>query len=106
MHDHAARLRHRAPAAFPGANALALPLSRACNLACPTCTTPEDAGLSASDVEASLAGARRGGRTAVLFTGGEPTLDAALPDYVAHARAAGFTSIGLETNGLRCAYPA
>lgn len=42
----------------------------------------------------------------ILFTSGEPTLNAELPCYIAWAKAKGFRVIGLITNGRRLAYPA
>ena len=42
----------------------------------------------------------------VVFTGGEPTLRPDLPELVAHARALGYRSIQVQTNGRRLAYPA
>ncbi|MFO0629316.1 MAG: radical SAM protein [Polyangiales bacterium] len=43
--------------------------------------------------------------TSVIFSGGEPTLDPSLEDYVRHARALGFTQVTLETNAIQCAKP-
>ena len=37
------------------------------------------------------------------FVGGEPTLDARLPEAVAQARAAGFARVGIQTNGRHLA---
>lgn len=37
--------------------------------------------------------------TALTFTGGEPTLHDALPEFIAAARARGFTRIGIQSNG-------
>lgn len=39
----------------------------------------------------------------VSFVGGEPSLDARLPEAIAAARALGFTAIGLQTNGRQLA---
>ncbi|MBK9030468.1 MAG: radical SAM protein [Myxococcales bacterium] len=39
----------------------------------------------------------------VVLSGGEPTLHVELPAILAHARARGFATIELQTNGVRCA---
>ncbi len=69
-----------------------------CNQSCTFCFVSthlpdpeEQAVLDAIDAIA----ARRG---CVAFSGGEPTLNPKLPDYVRHARAAGVSEVELQTN--------
>jgi hypothetical protein len=45
----------------------------------------------------------RGLSDELTFVGGEPTLDPALPEKIAMARARGFCRVGLQTNGSRLA---
>ncbi|MCO4761800.1 MAG: radical SAM protein [Myxococcales bacterium] len=52
-----------------------------------------------------LAGLPAGGLSQVIFSGGEPTLVRALPDYVALAAEAGAREIILQTNGVGLAAP-
>lgn len=68
-----------------------------CNLACPWCDTDVTRRFSATDAEilSELKGFRA---RSVILTGGEPTLQAGMPELVAALRAAGFW-IGVETNG-------
>ena len=47
-----------------------------------------------------IAGARR-----LIISGGEPTLDAQLADYVRHARDVGFEVVTLETNAIQFSKP-
>ncbi len=75
-------------------------LSLACNNRCVFCSQD---GLSGErSLEEQLEAARRAG-SEVTFVGGEPTLDARLPEHVVAARAMGFARIGLQTNGRRLA---
>jgi hypothetical protein len=72
-------------------------LTRECNNRCIFCGQD---GLPASHDDAleELALAREEG-DAVTIVGGEPSLDARLPEVVTHAKALGFASIVLQTNG-------
>jgi MoaA/NifB/PqqE/SkfB family radical SAM enzyme len=87
---------------------LDLKLTFQCNNRCVFCvqgdkrdTEPDRARIQ---VEAELR-ARRATCDGVVFTGGEVTLDPALPELVAFARALGYRSIQIQTNGRRMSYP-
>lgn len=75
-----------------------------CPWACSYCHNPHlqprasDATLQWADVERWLQG-RVGLLDAVVFSGGEPTLDPALPQAIAAVRAMGF-AVGLHTAGM------
>ena len=70
-----------------------------CNLACPWCDTDVALrfSLSREDLLADVC-ARRA--KSVILTGGEPTIQAEMPELVAALKGAGLW-IGVETNGLR-----
>lgn len=55
-------------------------------------------------IKADLARARKAGVSGVVFTGGEPTLHPGLPAAVRAARAMGYESVQVQTNGRRLAY--
>lgn len=59
---------------------------------------------SLSEIKRTLARARREGVTGAVFTGGEPTLHPDLLKAVAAARAMGYDSVQVQTNGRRFAY--
>jgi len=71
-----------------------------CNLACPFCDTPNTPGIEMTDSEIFLEAGKQGGRCgAVVFTGGEPTLQ--LTDtLVALFKESGWW-VAIETNGTR-----
>lgn len=75
-----------------------------CPWRCGYCHNPElldangEPALAWDDVLAFLRG-RRGLLDGVVFSGGEPTLQAALPEAIAQVRALGF-AIGLHTGGM------
>lgn len=74
-----------------------------CNSKCITCTYWESkhtGELTFDEVVAALGQLRGIGVEEVMFTGGEPTLRKDLPEMVAAAREAGFSQIGMTTNGL------
>ncbi len=80
-----------------------------CNNNCVFCMESDRAGRArhvrgqtAADIRAALDAYPQ--RDEVLFTSGEPTLNPELPQYVAWARAAGYRTIGLISNGRRLAY--
>lgn len=90
-----------------------------CNLACEFCTVMADVAvpggvaealrgrsLPAQKVVQAMKTDRARGFDAVAFTGGEPTLRADLLPLVRQARALGFASVKLQTNGLVFATPA
>ncbi len=59
---------------------------------------------SLKQIEADLARAKKQGVTGAVFTGGEPTLHPDLPAAVRAARAMGYKSVQVQTNGRRFAY--
>jgi molybdenum cofactor biosynthesis enzyme MoaA len=90
---------------------LAVALGFSCNNACVFCaqgelraTRPTEDVALRGRVEAALAAIAPG--QAIAFTGGEPTLHAALPAWIAAADARGASSILVQTNGRRLAYRA
>jgi len=77
-----------------------------CDLCCPFCHNPElvlpalaPDGLAAADVLDRLA-QRRGFLDGVVLTGGEPTLQPDLAEFIEEIRSFGY-SIKLDTNGTR-----
>ena len=84
---------------------VAVALGRACDNACVFCAQeglPREAESDAR-VDAALEQAMSSGARAVTFVGGEPALDLRLASFVAKARAAGFTQVGVQTNGVALA---
>lgn len=69
-----------------------------CNLACPWCDTDTARRFSLS-LDELLAEVRAHRPKSVILTGGEPTIQAGMPELVAALKGAGFW-IGVETNGL------
>lgn len=83
-------------------------ITATCNQSCSFCNhnaSAPDAADSPEAVQARLnslsdsAGPRSAGRGPIMFTGGEPTLDPHLLDYVRQATARGLT-VGLQTNAV------
>jgi uncharacterized radical SAM superfamily Fe-S cluster-containing enzyme len=82
-------------------------VTRRCNLSCPVCfadSSPDVADSEPSVDELSglfceLFGVQ--GAVNVQLSGGEPTMRDDLPEVIEAARAAGFTFVQLNTNGLR-----
>lgn len=58
---------------------------------------------SLNDVEDRLREGREHGREIAVFTGGEPTLIKELPALIAQAKALGYRTVGLQTNGIKLA---
>ncbi len=87
---------------FPGRVACTL-FTAGCNLRCPFChnaslvTDIRDEALSTDDILAML-DKRRGLLDGVCITGGEPTLQPDLADFIARVRAMGY-AVKLDTNG-------
>jgi hypothetical protein len=77
-----------------------LRLTLDCNNACLFCAQRGLNGQprSASDLRSEL-DRLRSQADEITFVGGEPTLDRALPEFVAAARERGFRSVGVQTNG-------
>ena len=75
-----------------------------CNFRCPFCHNPvlifdaESQGTISAGELSDFFGRRRGKLDAVVFSGGEPSLDPDLPQYVRLAKNAGF-QVKLDTNG-------
>lgn len=89
---------------FPGRIA-AVAFTRGCNLRCPYCHNPELIHVRGDDPVAEAAlfdllHRRRGKLDGVVFTGGEPTLQADLAEVMAEVKALGFET-KLDTNGCR-----
>jgi MoaA/NifB/PqqE/SkfB family radical SAM enzyme len=59
---------------------------------------------SLREIKATLVRAKKEGVTGAVFTGGEPTLHPDLPEAVRAARAMGYESVQVQTNGRRFAY--
>lgn len=88
---------------FPGQLAAVL-FMQGCPWRCTYCHNPELLPARAGDgvawdVVVDFLHRRRGLLDAVVFSGGEPTSQAALPDAIAHVRALGFR-VGLHTGGM------
>jgi len=89
---------------YPGKMA-AVVFTGGCNFACPSCHNPqlvEFSGPGRVDGEGvlSLLESRKGFLDALVVTGGEPTLHAGLPDFLARVKALGM-AVKLDTNGSR-----
>lgn len=87
-------------------------LNYACQAKCAFCynppLTPELVRwtLPLDRIAAELLNGRRDGYSGVTFSGGEVTLMSDLPKILLLARKAGYTSIGIISNGIRLADPA
>ena len=79
-----------------------------CNNMCDFCAQGAKrygaARKSLAEIKAALARAKKTGVTAVVFTGGEPTLHPDLLKAVRAARTMGYESVQVQTNGRRFAY--
>lgn len=79
-----------------------------CNTRCRFCVVDPATARQVMSTEAALrhlAESRERGATAVDFGGGEPTLRKDLPELSRAARALGYESIGIKSNGVRLCYP-
>ncbi len=73
-----------------------------CNQDCGMCWQGRDWGrYGAEQILLWIEDLRVAGARSLIISGGEPTLDADLERYVAHAKALGFTDITLETNAIQ-----
>ncbi|MDO8804425.1 MAG: radical SAM protein [Elusimicrobiota bacterium] len=79
-----------------------------CNNMCDFCAQGAKRSIakrkSLAEIKADLVRARKTGVSAVVFTGGEPTIHPDLPAAVRAARALGYESVQVQTNGRRFAY--
>jgi MoaA/NifB/PqqE/SkfB family radical SAM enzyme len=79
----------------------------ACNLRCQFCYYLEDLekgqekNWTTEELKGRLRTARRLGKTAVDFTGGEPSIRADIFELLAYARSIGYQDINMITNGLK-----
>ena len=77
-----------------------------CNQDCGMCWQGRDWGnQDAAVVLGWIEDLRAAGAEILIVSGGEPTLDRALPDYVRRARELGFGSVVLETNAVLASKP-
>lgn len=80
-----------------------------CNNLCDFCAQgskrSRGEGRALGEIKAALSRARDAGASAVVFTGGEPTLHPELPAAVTAAREMGYTTLQVQTNGRRLAFP-
>lgn len=89
---------------FPGKVA-AIVFTKGCNFRCPFCHNPDlvsgpaEAELTEAEVLGFLE-SRRGRLGGLVVSGGEPTLHAGLPEFLARVRALGLAT-KLDTNGSR-----
>ena len=75
-----------------------------CNQDCGLCWQSRDwGGFDGANVLRWIEDLAGAGARSLILSGGEPTLDPHLVDYLRHARAHGITSITLETNAIQCA---
>ena len=73
-----------------------------CQMACAFCFVDRGVGdLPAATVLAAIEALATAQRDHVVFSGGEPTLHPELPRFVAHARACGFRTVEIQSNGVR-----
>lgn len=80
-----------------------LALLTACDNRCVFCAPDGGEPLAPRDLDAVTRDldALAARRSAVTFTGGEPTLHPALPAIIAAARQRGYTRVGIQSNGRR-----
>lgn len=90
---------------YPGKVAATI-FTGGCNFRCPFCQNgdlilrPDCIPPISEEEILSVLKKRRGILTGVCITGGEPTLQADLPDFISRVRALGY-SVKLDTNGYR-----
>jgi hypothetical protein len=77
-----------------------------CNQNCGICWQDRDWGrFDAEQVLTWIEDLRAAGARGLIISGGEPTLDRRLEDYVRRARELGFEAVTLETNAIQFAKP-
>ncbi len=89
-------------------NRVYLRLNEACQFRCIFCNATEGLDnrfMSENEVLEALEQVQADRRDQVVFTGGEPTLVDALPDYVRKTLDLGARLVVIQTNGLRLAEP-
>jgi molybdenum cofactor biosynthesis enzyme MoaA len=75
-----------------------------CQMACAFCFVDRGKGdLPLATIAAEIDAIAGTQRDHLVVSGGEPTLHPDLPAILAHARAAGFATVEVQTNGVRCA---
>ena len=85
---------------------LLIRLLEPCQAKCSFCicrSGQPDLVSSLHDVKDRLMEGREQSRDTVVFTGGEPTLIKELPELIAQAKALGYRTVGLQTNGIKLA---
>ncbi|HRI63819.1 MAG TPA: radical SAM protein [Polyangium sp.] len=77
-----------------------------CNQDCGMCWQGRDWGRhGAKQILLWIEDLRRAGARSLIISGGEPTLDPDLTNYVEYARRLGFSDVTLETNAIQAAKP-
>ncbi|MBK7071474.1 MAG: radical SAM protein [Myxococcales bacterium] len=85
-----------------GAGRALIRINGHCQMACAFCFVDRGVGdLPAATVLATIERLATTQRDHVVFSGGEPTLHPELPRFIAHARACGFATVEIQTNGVR-----
>ncbi len=75
-----------------------------CNQDCGLCWQSRDwGGFSSEQTRRWIEDLRSAGAKDLVISGGEPTIDPALAEYLGHARSLGYASIALETNAIQMA---
>jgi radical SAM protein with 4Fe4S-binding SPASM domain len=88
---------------------LDLKLGFLCNnncLCCPQAHRRHLGDLTTQEAKEKLIAGRNDGATEVVFTGGEPTMRADLPELVRYARSIGYEQVQIQSNGRRFYYKA
>ncbi len=77
-----------------------------CNQDCGMCWQGRDWGnFGPEQVTRWIEDLATAGAKSLIISGGEPTLDRALPDYIRYARSLGFLGVTIESNVIQCAKP-
>ena len=93
----------------PAAKRLDVKIGFNCNNLCDFCAQgskrSRGAGRTLKEIKDALSRARGAGASAVVFTGGEPTLHPELSAAVRAAREMGYATVQVQTSGRRLAFP-
>ncbi|MEW6202078.1 MAG: radical SAM protein, partial [bacterium] len=84
-----------------------IPITALCNQRCAFChftSIEDDWDFNPEIIKKNLKTITTERLRLLTFTGGEPTLVPALPDYIKIARSIGIPDIEIETNGLMLSY--